>query len=351
MRYYLTALLMVLAACSCPQKYNVSDNPPPLPDCPEVPQPVRLALILGGGGAKGLAHVGVLEEFHHANIPIDLIVGCSAGSIVGALYADDPCADALKDTLLTMKTKVLIDIELSEARYGLCQGKSLRRFLRKNLEATNFDQLKIPFFIVTTDLYSGELITIGGGPIIPAVEASCSIPFVFVPVNLYGRACVDGGIIDPVPVCVGKHFNAEIIVAVDLGGLLPPTFPSNLFTTATRSAEITLLWQSERCLKGADVILRPELSGIGTFDDDQNERVFEAGRIAARNAIPRILELLAQRGYNVVPDQKVHCPHYESLHNIDQGVVQCQTEHHPDFEPLDRVHQAVEVVEQAEVEG
>lgn len=287
--------LALLTGCCCPQHYGISCNPPPLPDCPPVPQPVRLALILGGGGAKGLAHVGVLEELEAANIPIDLVVGCSAGSIVGALYCDYPCAENLKEMLLRMNTNMLVDFDLWNAKYGLCQGRSLRRFLYKHLHARTFEELQKPFFLVTTDLYSSELITLGGGPLVPAVEASCSIPFVFVPVFLHGRAFVDGGIIDPVPLHTAQYFNPEVTVVVDLRGLLPQTFPTNLFGVATRSAEITLLWQSEACLHGADVVIRPDLCGVGTFADDQNEQIYQAGRVAGRNAIPQIMECLAQK--------------------------------------------------------
>lgn len=289
-----TLYLAFLSSCFCPQNYYPCDTPPPLPDCGVVPQPVRLALVLGGGGAKGLAHVGVLEELESAGIPIDLIIGCSAGSIVGALYADYPSTEHLREVLLTLKTDVLIDLSLWNARYGLCQGRSLRRFLDKNLDADTFEQLKIPFFLVATDLYSSELVPIGGGPIVPAIEASSAIPFVFVPVPLHGRILVDGGVIDPVPVCLAKHFNAEIIVAVDLRGLLPKRFPTNLFGVASRSAEISLLWQSERCIRDADVVIRPELMGIGTFAENENEQIYQAGKIAGRNAIPEIKACLAR---------------------------------------------------------
>lgn len=288
-------LVTVLASCGCPQHYFPCCDPPPLPDCPVVPQPVRLALVLGGGGAKGLAHVGVLEELAQANIPIDLVIGCSAGSIIGSIYCDNPCTETLKATFLKLKTNRLVDFDIWNARYGLCQGKSLRRFLDKNLEANTFEELKVPFFLVATDLFSSELVVIGGGPIVPAVEASCSIPLVFVPVQLHGRALVDGGVIDPVPVRVARHFDAEVVVAVDLRGLLPLTFPTNLFAVASRSAEITLLWQSEACVKYADVIIRPNLDGIGTFCKDQNERIYEAGKAAAREAIPQILDCLAKK--------------------------------------------------------
>lgn len=288
-------LITFLVGCGCPQHYDPCCAPPPLPYCPVVPQPVRLALVLGGGGSKGLAHVGVLEELEQANIPIDLVIGCSAGSIIGSIYCDNPCTENLKATFLKLNTNRLVDFDIWNARYGLCQGRSLRRFLDCNLTANYFEELKVPFFLVATDLFSSELVVIGGGPIVPAVEASCSIPFVFVPVNLHGRAFVDGGVIDPVPVRVAKHFDAEVIVAVDLRGLLPLTFPTNLFAVASRSAEITLLWQSEECVKHADVIIRPNLEGIGTFCDDQNERIYQAGKIAARRAIPEILDCLARK--------------------------------------------------------
>ncbi|HEV8052639.1 MAG TPA: patatin-like phospholipase family protein, partial [Parachlamydiaceae bacterium] len=206
-----------------------------------------------------------------------------------------PCASSLKETFLKLKTNGLVDFDIWNARYGLCQGRSLRIFLDKHLAADTFDQLKVPFFLVATDLYSSELVIIGGGPLVPAVEASCAIPLVFVPVNLHGRAFVDGGMIDPVPVRVAKHFEAEVIVAVDLRGLLPMTFPTNLFAVASRSAEITLLWQSEGCIKDADVVIRPDLEGIGTFCGDQNERIYQAGKSAARNAIPQIIACLKKK--------------------------------------------------------
>lgn len=295
--YLLLILISLLSGCGCPQKYCPSDNPPPLPDCPCVPQPVKLALVLGGGGSRGIAHVGVLEVFAENGIPVDLIVGCSAGSIVGALYADCPNTDHLKDVFLSLSTDYIIDFDIWNARYGLCQGRTLRKFLDENLDAENFDELKIPFFLVATDLYSAELVTIGGGPLVPAIEASAAIPLVFVPVWLHGRALVDGGCIDPVPVHVAKYFNPEIVVAVDLRGLLPNDFPSNLFGVAARSADITLLWQSETCVKQADAIIRPELpDDVGCFaGDEYHETIYQAGRKAALEQLPRIQALLAER--------------------------------------------------------
>lgn len=289
---FFITICLFFCGCSCPQKYSVCDDPPPLPLCPGFDKPVRLALVLGGGGARGLAHVGVLEVLEEANIPIDLIVGCSAGSIIGALYSDCPDTEHLKEVCLTLKTNYLTDFDLWNAQMGLCQGRTLRSFLDANLDAENFDELKVPFFLVATDLYSSELVTIGGGPIVPAIEASCAIPFVFVPVALHGRAFVDGSVIDPVPVRIAQYFNPEIIVAVDLRGLLPEKFPGHLFSVAMRSAEITLLWQSETCLQNSDVIIRPEVEQFGTFADEYNEQIYQAGRSAALAALPQIQECL-----------------------------------------------------------
>lgn len=276
------------------QHYCPSDHPPSLPQPREIKKPVKVALVLGSGGARGIAHVGVLEELEKANIPIDLIIGCSAGSIVGALYADSKCTENLKEVFLTLKTNYLIDFNLCAARYGLCQGRSLRWFLEENLDAENFEDLKLPFFAVTTDLYSGELVPIGGGPIVPAVEASSSIPFIFAPVSLHGRVFVDGGVVDPCPVRVAKHFEPDIIIAVELCNLLPPRFPTNLFGVATRSMEIVFLWQSEDCIRNADVVISPECGDIGCFDDKYHEEIYQAGRKAAIEMIPKIKELLAK---------------------------------------------------------
>lgn len=295
-QFLLSTLVLIAASCSA-QRYCPTDYPPPLPHAVEVKHHVRVALVLGGGGARGIAHVGVLEELEKAGIPIDVVIGCSAGSIVGALYSDCLSTEHLKDIFLSLKVNYLLDFNFLACRYGLCQGRSLRWFLDRNLNAKNFEDLKIPFYAVSSDLYSGELIPIGGGPIIPAVEASASIPFVFTPVSLYGRVLVDGGVIDPCPVRVAKHFKPDVIIAVELCNLLPRRFPSNLFGVACRSIEITFLWQSEDCIADADVVISPELGEAGCFDDKYNEAIYQAGREAAIKMIPKIQKLLSKKAY------------------------------------------------------
>ncbi|HEV8051787.1 MAG TPA: patatin-like phospholipase family protein [Parachlamydiaceae bacterium] len=290
-----TSLMLLVGGCASRSIYHPEDDPPPLPVC-FVPKKVKVALVLGGGGAKGLAHLGVLEEFENAGIAIDIIVGCSAGSLVGALYCDCPDAAYLKTVLEPISSKRFVNIHYMRAFYclGLSQEDGMTKVLNECLEAKYFHQLKIPLLTVSTDLYSGELIILGGGPIIPAVEASCAFPLVFSPVCYHGRILVDGGCLDPVPVQVAKMVEPEIVIAVELCSILGKSFPKNILGVAQRSADITLLWQTERCLHDADFIIRPEVDSIGTFEDCPHEKLYDAGRKAALKVIPSILERLRE---------------------------------------------------------
>lgn len=263
-----------------------------------LPEKIRVALVLGSGGVRGMAHVGVLEELQAAGIPIDLIVGCSAGSIVGALYADNPDVEAIKCAVWRIRTDFLLDIDLLNCRYGLSQGITMKGVLKKYLGSYTFEDLKIPLVVVTSDLNSGELVPIGSGDLIKAVQASCSIPFFYVPCHHMGRILVDGGIINPVPVKVARDLGAEFIIAVDLCELLPQTFPTNLFGVARRSAEIAFMWQNESCTRKADVIMRPKTRGVGTFNDKMKRKIYLAGRQAAREKIPMILDYLNRSQQN-----------------------------------------------------
>ena len=165
-------------------------------------------------------------------------------------------------------------------------------YKRQHLGNKEFSDLQIPLRIVTTDLNSGELITLGGGPVITAVHASSAVPFVFKPVVFYGRVLVDGGVANPIPVQVAKKENPEIIIAVDLSQTLPKTSPGHLLGVAKRCAEITYLKHCENCAQGADILIKPKVGHIGIFEDNCSQEIYEAGQRAARDAIPQILEAL-----------------------------------------------------------
>lgn len=299
------AALLLLSSCGAPHAITPNDTPDPLP-CFYVPKNIRVALVLGSGGVRGMAHVGVLEELEAAGIPIDLIVGCSAGSIVGALYADKPCAQEIKEAVANIRAQSIFDFDVWQCRYGLSQTKNMHRVFDKYLDAEDFSELHIPLVIVATDLHSSELVPLGGGDLVTAVQASCSIPFFFVPCKHLGRVFVDGGVIDPVPVQVARDLGAQVIIAVDLAELLPQTFPRNLFEVVTRSAEIAFLWQNDVCTQGADVIIRPKTCDCGTFDDRKKWLIYEAGKSHAKEKIPEILEKIKaiedweDKGYRLV---------------------------------------------------
>lgn len=291
---YIIFLLVLFTGC-CSKAFVPQTEPEPLP-CFFVPEKIRVALVLGGGGVRGMAHVGVLEELEAAGIPIDLIVGCSAGSIVGALYAENPCVAQIKEAVWKLRTDTILDINLFTCRYGLSQGKSFYKVLDDHLNAETFEELQIPLVVVATDLYSGELVPMGSGDLVKSVQASCSIPFVFVPCDYMGRILVDGGVVNPVPVKVARDLGADVIIAVDLCELLPKTYPTNLFQIANRSAEIIFAWQNEVCTRTADIIIRPETCGVGAFNEKMKLQIYEAGKRSAQEKIPEILKILSQRG-------------------------------------------------------
>jgi NTE family protein len=288
--------LLCLSSGCCPHHYVPKECPDPLPSF-YMPKRIRVAVVLGSGGIRGMAHVGVLEELEKAGIPIDLIVGCSAGSIVGALYADNPCAEDIIDAVGRIRSDSLLDLDLWNCRYGLSQGKTMHRVFNKCLSSENFCDLQIPLIVVATDLYSGELVPIGAGNLVRAVRASCSIPFLFVPCEYGGRVLIDGGIVNPVPVKVARDLGAEIVIAVDLCELLPKTFPTNLFEIATRSAEIAFMWRNDVCTRDADIIIRPKTCGVGTFNDKMKWSLYEAG---CNSTLEKIEEIKAL--YSSLPE-------------------------------------------------
>lgn len=259
---------------------------------------VKVAVILGAGGSKGLAHLGVLEVLEENNISIDLIVGCSAGSIIGALYADNPNSLDLRDRLINLKRKDLLDTSWFSALQspwrpkGPVQGYLLQKFLVDNLQTQNFEDLKIPFICATCDLHTGELFAIRSGPIAPAVLASCSIPPFFAPIELYGKTLVDGGVTDPVPVDLATPFKPDLIIAIDIATPLSDRKPSNLISITNRCAHISYLELSKLRAKQADVTVKPNLKAASMFDDSQNWRLYELGREAALEKLEEIKQKL-----------------------------------------------------------
>jgi NTE family protein len=275
-------------------------------DAPEFKKNYKpeVVLVLGGGGAKGLAHLGVLEIFERNNIKIDMIVGSSAGAIIGAFYCDNPSIKHIKDIFINLKKEDLIeDVEFNYYTFplmitGPVSGKKMRYFLANNLLAEKFSDLKIPLTVVSTDMQTAKTVAINSGHLVPAIHASSALPMVFKPVYLYGMTLSDGAIASPVPVSIAKQFSPKIIIAVNISQKPSDKKLSNNFDVVSRALDITYYQFTLRDLKGADVVINPEIKDMGILDDHRNDELYEAGVAAAQKAMPRIKKLISERMAN-----------------------------------------------------
>ncbi len=283
-------LLMLLSGC-----YSLRIIPE---ECVAIPhftpaQPIRLALVLGGGGSKGLAHLGAIQELEKAGIRPDLIIGCSAGAMAGALYADQPNLDSAIESLIPLRKRDVLDYSYMNPIFGFINGDLLHNLMKRLLQVKVFEDLKIPLIVITTDLLTGDVIEISSGDIASAVRASCAFPGVFKPVPLYGRFCIDGSASCPIPVNIAKKYGAKVIVAIDLSEKLSKEQPRHLLGVTKRSLDIAYRKFIEQSLDQADIAIRMNFDEIGIFNDDQNEWLYEQGQVVIRSHIPEILKKLA----------------------------------------------------------
>jgi NTE family protein len=228
----------------------------------------RIGLALGAGGARGLAHIGVLKTLHMHQIPIDLIAGSSMGSFIGAIYANDQDLSMLEKLAVRLKRKHWID--LTVPKLGFISGDKVKELIRLLTHGKYIEQLAIPLSIVATDLEKGERVVFQQGPIDRAVRASISIPGIFVPERIDGRFYVDGGVVDRVPITVVKSMGADFIIAVDVA---TPNHREmeilNIFDVIARTIDIMEEEILRYRLPEADVVIRPSVGHVPTigFDD------------------------------------------------------------------------------------
>ncbi|WP_052046146.1 patatin-like phospholipase family protein [Candidatus Paracaedibacter symbiosus] len=287
----MTFCCLVLSGCTTINlDNNASIYRPALPHYDNI----KVAFVLGGGGAKGLAHLGVLEELTAAGIKPDLIVGCSAGAIVGALYADKPDLAHIKQLLLKIERDDLLDISLAHLPYGFSNGWAMKQFLKENLTAKTFADLQMPFVAVATNLKTGELTAFSSGDLNKSVRASAAFPSVFLPVNIQGNYFVDGGVANAVPVDIARKIGADFVIAVNLGDQLSDEVPSHVFGILKRSLEISYLQQGRLVTQTADYVINVPLASVGTFDEGLNPYVYKAGVNAARTSILEIKQKIKQ---------------------------------------------------------
>ena len=290
-RWSLLSLVMVLAACT-----SVPTTPPAAPGTvlPSVERKeVRLGLALGGGAARGFAHVGVIQVLEEAGLRPAYLVGTSAGSLVAALYASGKTPADLVRVAQSMQEAEITDWMLPILNRGALRGEALARYVNTQVGGRTLEQMSIPVGIVATDLGNGDAITFRRGNTGSAVRASSAVPGVFQPVRVADREYVDGGLVAPVPVRQTREMGANFVIAVDIssdpeGNPSGDTFQILMQTFAIMGKSINQL-----ALKEADWVVRPALSGVKSADFSARMRSIEAGRAAMREALPGLKARLA----------------------------------------------------------
>lgn len=255
---------------------------------------LRLGLALGGGAARGFAHVGVIQVLEEAGLRPSHVVGTSAGSLVASLYASGKSPQELVRVAESMQEAEITDWMLPILNRGALRGEALAKYVNTQVGGKTLEQMKIPLGIVATDLSSGQAITFRRGNTGAAVRASSAVPAVFQPVRVGEREYVDGGLVAPVPVRQTREMGANFVIAVDIssdpeGNPYGDTFQILMQTFAIMGKSINTL-----ALKEADWVVRPALSGVKSADFGARQRAIEAGRAAMRAALPALKVRLAQ---------------------------------------------------------
>ena len=264
-----------------------------------LPDPVKrpkLGLALGGGAARGFAHVGVLQVLEEAGIKPDLVVGTSAGSFVASLYASGKTPTQLQRMAETMDEAVFTDWTVPLLGRGMMRGEALARYVNTQTagqaNTRQIEEFKLPLGIVATDLNSGQGVLFQRGDVGTAVRASSAVPSVFEPVRINGRDYVDGGLVSPVPVRFARQMGAEVVLAIDISSAPEYGNTGDMFQILMQT--FTIMGKSINSfeLRDAELVVRPALGNVGSAEFSARRRSIEAGRAAMQQALPRLRSLM-----------------------------------------------------------
>ena len=270
-----TVAVLLTACASAPP---VAVKPPPLP---------KIGLALGGGAAKGFAHVGVIKVLEAAGLTPTVVAGTSAGSVVGALYASGLSGFALQEQSFALDEERIKDLTLFGVG-GVIKGDKLQAYVNELIKNKPLEQMSKPFAAVATDLDSGERVTFTRGNTGQAVRASCSVPGVFQPALIGGKRYVDGGLVSPVPVDAARQLGADLVIAVDISSKAKDGKAAGMLSNLNQT--ITIMGQKlgEQEMTRAEVVIRPRVGQIGAADLDQKHVAVLEGEKAAQAALPQI---------------------------------------------------------------
>jgi NTE family protein len=270
---------VTLASCASTQGPHMTESPKP-----------KIALVLGGGAARGFAHIGVIRALEQEKIPIDMIVGTSVGSLIGAIYASDMNSFELEWTAFSLERDQVVDYTLLSAftGMGLVEGDKLEDFVKAKIPVANIEDLKLPFAAVATDLNRGTRVVLDHGSVARAVHASSAIPGVFNPVDHQGKLLVDGGVVENLPGSVARERGADIVIAVDISEHVINFNITNVIDVMLQAVTIMSSENAKYMRKNADVLITPAVGDVGMLDFSQKKRCMLAGIEAAQKAMPDI---------------------------------------------------------------
>lgn len=277
---FFLSLFFIFSIFSCAPKEEVK---PPLP-------PAKIAVVLGAGASKGFAHIGVLKVLESNKIPVHMIVGTSAGSFVGSLYAYGYNAFDLQKLSFSIEKGDVVDLAIPDN--GFIKGEKLEEYVNRTVRNTPLEKLKTPFYAVATDIQAGREVVFGTGNTGAAVRASCSIPGIFRPANISGRMYVDGGVVSPVAVDAARKYGADIIIAVDIAGDVDLSQPQGTIETILQSINIMYSKLAAIQLSRADIVIKPKVGYIGSADFSKRHEAVLEGEKAAIEMLPKIQEIV-----------------------------------------------------------
>ena len=255
-----------------------------------------IALVLGSGGARGYAHIGAIQVLEQSGIRPDFIVGTSAGSIVGSLYASGKNANQIRDIALNMKASDVRDIRLDMK--GFFDGQKVEDYVNEQVSDVPLQRLPIPMYVVATQLKEGKKVVFNYGNTGQAVRASVSIPSMFIPTKIGADEYVDGGLVSPVPVDVARKLGADIIIAVDILAQPMYTETSNVWGLFNQNINIMQKNLAQIELKNADIVIQPDLrEKVHIFDVSGRELTMQAGVDATVAQLGQIQKVFAQKNY------------------------------------------------------
>lgn len=284
LRASLIAILALLSACA-----DFAQKP-----AAPLPSAAKLALVLGGGAARGFAHIGVIKALEAQGIVPDLVVGTSAGSVVAALYAGGASGFELQKLALGLEDKMITDWSVPDR--GFIRGEALQNYVNKVLSNRPMNGLPRALAVVATDLRSGEMMVFRSGDVGLAVRASSSVPGVFQPVRIGNREFVDGGLVSPLPAKVARDLGATVVIAVDISSKPKDASVSSTIEVLLQTFNIMSASVAQYEIDRADVVIRPDVGNISGTDFQSKHLAILEGEKAAAGKMDEIRAALAKTG-------------------------------------------------------